>query len=69
MCQDCQSYIPAAFTPQETYVVLISVRKWVEPTVRVRLEGIEHATFRLVGQFLNKLRHRVFISSIIVNES
>jgi hypothetical protein len=58
----CQPYTTAALTPQETFLVLISFRDWVDSKAIVQTEGLrqwkipmtlsgkEPATFRLVVQ-------------------
>ena len=60
-------YTGLIYFPQEIFLVLTSDRDWVEPEplcgrknyVDEKLQWIEPATFQLVAQYLNQLRHSV----------
>jgi hypothetical protein len=65
--------------PPGRFLVLISVRGWVDPRAAVRLEelgqlknpmtpGIEPTTFQLVAQCLNQLRYRATPFSVMVHK-
>ena len=67
----CRPYAPAIFTPQGIFLMLISVRDWIDKRVTVRpeewkvvmaLSGIEPSTFQLLAQCLNQIRHHLPLS-------
>jgi len=68
-------YAPAAFTPQEIFLLLISVRgpvilrpkKICQRRILMTPPGIEHSTFRLVAQCLRRQRHR--LAPVVYNTS
>jgi hypothetical protein len=51
--QGCQPYAPAAFTPQEIFLVVVYIRGWVDPRATAPPSGTEPTTFRLVAKCLN----------------
>jgi hypothetical protein len=70
----CQPYDAGRFLPPERFLVLISVRGWIDPRAIVRLDelgklkkftssGTWTVTFWPVAQCLNQLRYRVPLNS------
>ena len=47
--------------PQEIFLVLFSVRSWVNGKIPMIPSGIEPVNFRFVEQFLNQLHHLVIL--------
>jgi len=72
---------PGRFLPQEIFLVLVSVRGWINPKTTVRsgglwqwkismiLSGIERATIRFVAQHLNHCATavRLYVPTVLQN--
>ena len=52
-CQGCQPYAPVDFTPQEVFLVLISVKGWVDSSAAGRNKSMKSSN----GSIRNWTRH------------
>jgi hypothetical protein len=63
--EGCKPCVPAAFTPQEIFLVLISVRSFVRPeglflwNTPMTQSEINPAAFQLLRQYVHQQGHRV----------